>query len=222
MQKHFVLDCRLCSELEDGINGWKQALRMEGVPSTMLWSTPQVHAMLPLGPLTRGHIMLVAARHVLSFAEYSDSDRRSVLEEIARASRIIEGLYGRVVVFEHGSGRNCANEEMACVDHAHLHIVPSAATVSHLVMNDFPIQQIRAEEFFATLPRGSGYLFFIDSDSRAYGAVHLKALPSQYMRKIIWQANNLDGHWDWSVDWRVEIIKSTRQTLETSILRKAI
>jgi hypothetical protein len=168
---------------------------------------------LPLGSLTVGHLLLVASRHLFSIQEFEQPEKILLVEEVTRFLQIAKDLYGSVVLFEHGSPKDCGAPGGGCVEHAHLHIVPSAVKVSPFVKARLSTRDVSLYSFYGEEPNRP-YLFVLDTDGESF-AINESVTTSQYMRRVLWQLNDYGGHWDWRSDWRIDhLVTSRRHYLE--------
>ena len=154
-------------------------------------------AVIPsLGPVAPGHVLLCPKVHLRSFAALSGKHREEAGQVVARLRRLLEDTYGEPVhLFEHGmvdGGR-----VVCTVDHAHLHLVPSAAEV---------FERLRATSQWCELSLKAGdclascekeYLYYCSPEGRALiREIEDEAVESQFFRKLFAGVAG-DSTWDW-------------------------
>src|ERR1700722_7409348 len=85
-----------------------------------------------LGALIAGHILLLPKAHYYSVGEIP-AEKLAEFERLARYARtIVRETYGQCSEFEHGCIQG-VGKAGACIDHAHLHLIPIASDVLTLI-----------------------------------------------------------------------------------------
>jgi ATP adenylyltransferase len=166
----------------------------------------RLFAVIPsIGPLTRGHSLLCPKRHFRSLAQLPPSYDEECAAMTVRLVGLLSDLYGVPVhCFEHGTA--AAGSRVLCtVDHAHLHLVPTDATVVNVLQRDaawLPVgpalQDLRHavgedEYIYYCAPEGTR-LVRIATD---------EPIPSQYMRRVMGEAIGKGDLWDWRAEPRI-------------------
>ncbi len=114
-------------------------------------------------------------------------------------------LYGSAVFFEHGSSSSCTYG--SCIEHAHLHALPSAVDFKWFVteFTETPIQDISELQEYCD----NGYLYYENAEGAKL--VYTTDIPigSQYFRRIWAQTVDKEDEWDWQVFIGEEDVAST-------------
>ncbi len=194
--------CRFCPELAGEIRSSEFHTLLENrIPSRYVRETDNFVAFPALGHIVPGHTLLTTKRHWLSMAQIVPT-LFDELEGVLAATRArIAHAYGaEVIVYEHGQVSS-ENQCGACVDHAHLHIVPLRPPADEVVRAR--LREAHAERPVAVLEElvghaasGQGYLFLQDTGGRRY-YYDAPTVPSQYLRKITCDAMGVPDRWDW-------------------------
>jgi diguanylate cyclase (GGDEF)-like protein len=105
-----------------------------------------------------------------------------------------------VLVYEHGQ-MSSENQCGACVDHAHLHIVPCNAPADEVVRSTLreahPEREFALfEELPAQAASGQGYLMLQDTRGHRF-FYDAPTVASQYLRRVTCDAIGLSHRWDW-------------------------
>jgi len=98
------------------------------------------------------------------------------------------------IAFEHGAA--CpANRAGACIDHAHLHLVPTSAQIT---LNEFGSnhEKIDSIEQLGDTPEGEAYLYY-DNGKGACRIMLDRLLPNQFLRRRLAEALQCGEIWDW-------------------------
>ncbi len=105
------MDCEFCAEFVRDANGGRIIQRYA---DWMLLPT--------LGCFVAGYCLLMPVDHREAVAELSEAALAHVQSLLDRVRPLITGVYGPVVVAEHGPGR--CDLGASCCSHAHLHCIP--------------------------------------------------------------------------------------------------
>jgi hypothetical protein len=111
------------------------------------------------------------------------------------AERLLTSLYCPPVKFEHGP---CSYAKVgACVDHAHLHLVPMQGDLSAELNSFFPCQRMTNwSDLSARYDSGHPYLFYEDAAGRA-SAYDISLIPSQFARMLVARKLGTAEKYDW-------------------------
>lgn len=164
-------------------------------------------AVLPgLGAQAVGYLLIVPQPHVFSFGELPTIDLQRAESVLDKLTGTLEPGYGPTIVFEHGA---CAGGERTgnCIDHAHLHVVPTRAPLLELVLQD---RSFSALTGMAELQRFSNepYLALRAQDHRWYGATGVDA-KGQYFRRFLGRALARPHDWDYTASPAYDTVAAT-------------
>ncbi len=155
---------------------------------------PEVRLLPALGMLVPGYLLATATEHRVSFAELGAPRLEQTERWLAHVTEALQPVFGRYLAFEHGScGEASAG---ACIDHAHIHLVPLADQLGEQLANTLEWQELPA---LAALERMRGRPYVYLGVGGRHFVVADPDLPSQWLRRKI--AAHL-GHdlWDWAID----------------------
>ncbi|MBA3239699.1 MAG: hypothetical protein H0T60_00545 [Acidobacteria bacterium] len=168
--------------------------------SRILSKTPNWVVVPTLGPLAPGHLMLVPRAHhfsILSCPEDILSECQTLLESCAEMLRVI---YGQdVLIFEHGATAQQQKVCGACIDHAHLHVVPGPTSfISSAMYESHEWEPGTSLPDVSNKVSGSPYMLVGQLSPRALWVRRCKeAVPSQLLRRILAFELGCEGEWDW-------------------------
>ncbi len=122
--------CPLCAEFETGSTpaAWQPNL----VGRYQLWTGSAV-VIAALTPLRAGHVMVLPARHVQSFAAAGSAERDAALAVAARLAGAQWMNSEELLAFEHGVAPGKA--EGCGISHAHIHLVPVTKSECAAMLN---------------------------------------------------------------------------------------
>lgn len=153
-----------------------------------LWLTPDV------APLCEGHLLLVSTHHRACFGDWAD-DGQAWLTPVRQVIRsLLSEAYGQPLLFmEHGPAR--PGRAGACIDHAHLHCLPTSLPVRAEVERLLgPGQRLDIDGLRRIHGAGDSYVY-VEDQSGGHSFV-ANVLPCQFLRQVV---ASLEGHevWRW-------------------------
>ncbi len=162
-----------------------------------------------------GYVMLCSKEHYIGMGnipEEHTSELESVLEKIKEV--ISETYNSEVLVFEHGPRLGC-HKGGGCLDHSHLHIVPTSVNIMKFLQSKFKPEEIedfnRLREIYEA--QKSSYMFVETQDNKRYVIEVEFPIPSQYLRQVL--ASNVGiKDWDWRVNPDYETFERTVNQLK--------
>lgn len=194
--------CRLGQELAEGKN--------------ILYESDNFFVVPAIGQMgIEGYILVCSKEHFIGVGnilkEY-ESELRGVLD---KSKKIISEVYdSEVLVFEHGPRLRC-HKGGGCLDHAHLHLVPTSVDVMEFLNRKFKPEQIedysKLREIYEQ--QKSSYIFVESQEEKMYVIEVEFPIPSQYLRQVIASKINV-ANWDWRVDPDYETFEKTVEHLK--------
>jgi diadenosine tetraphosphate (Ap4A) HIT family hydrolase len=159
-----------------------------------------------LGAQVEGYVLVVPRAHVYSCGAL-DELRLGVLSEIIeRICARLSNHYGSCIVFEHGS---CGGVQRAgsCIDHAHLHIVPTAAPIDVLARRDRPFTRISG--LTALKDHADRPYLALQTQSGTFHVADGTGAPGQYFRRLVAVAEAAPLEWDYAMFPNYDAVRST-------------
>jgi diadenosine tetraphosphate (Ap4A) HIT family hydrolase len=197
------LTCPFCLFLEEGSSpNWRALFGNNSAGESIL--TSENHSILyDTSPVVEGHVLLVTNEHYPSTAAVPATVRQELQEILERAITAVEAAYGEVTIFEHGAASSVHNAG-ACVDHAHLHLVPGNHDLRNQIRQDYPdlrsylnwdslAGSLENQPYVATqLPGGEIH------------AAYAPACATQYLRRLLAGSVGATERWNWRdcMRWR--------------------
>jgi diadenosine tetraphosphate (Ap4A) HIT family hydrolase len=170
-------------------------------------------ALVPaLGMLLPGYLLAVSKEHTTSFSQYNEPQLRDTDDALNEVEDNLSPFFGEYFRWESGSDNSTGScGSGACIDHAHLHLVPDADTGLRL-LDELPWQQIGAYDDIVN---------FRDKPYAYLGRIGLHYvapepnLPGQWMRRQVAKTHDLDN-WDWAIDPGLDNLTETMNSLKKS------
>lgn len=160
--------------------------------------TPNFVVLPDIAPLVEGHLLIVSLTHFLCFGNLLDKHFKEFTELKDYITQLLTKTYTRPIFFEHGPA--LPKRAGCCINHAHIHCVPSETDLSSSISNKLIKERISSIlDLCGYSEREISYLFYETSPSRLYVYAlddELSILPSQYLRMVLAANLRLDK-WDW-------------------------
>jgi ATP adenylyltransferase len=159
-------------------------------------------------------VLLCPQRHVPSFAAMGRPTQLRTENVLGQLEAIIRRIWQRPVhLFEHGNAHDLPR--VACsVEHAHLHLVPTAIDPLPFIEDAVEWQPWSAEESLANTVGQNEYLRYRTPDGRWLVSVTAgEPIPSQLMRRAFVAALGYPVHWNWREDPRRDVLGETWRQL---------
>jgi diadenosine tetraphosphate (Ap4A) HIT family hydrolase len=189
-------DCPFCVILDDGRSPCWNLLFNDRPSGEIVQSGERASAILDTAPITRGHLLIVPHEHVASLGKAKVQTQAEMMALKERSIEILTALYQPPTVLEHGAA-SFARNAGACVDHAHVHLVPGWFRLLDRLKQDYPDAQTfnNYEDALASFS-GSPYIYCEEPSGKAYGAVAGRC-QSQYLRRLASEAAGVGERWNW-------------------------
>jgi len=190
-----------------------------------VWNRPIIESqnfvVIPtLGAFLIGWLLIISKMHYLCIGSLPDSLFPELINLKRKVKYILNQTIGPTISFEHGP---CSSYERAgsCIDHAHLHIVPTKIDLLKDLRKNFKIKKsdtIReSKKFF--LQKRPYILYENVNDNLFYFEV--ETLPSQYMRRLLAKKLNLYSKYDWRKHSEVKNIIATKDIISAYLKNKS-
>jgi diadenosine tetraphosphate (Ap4A) HIT family hydrolase len=184
-----------------------------GIGSRVLLDTEAVFVVPSLGALMPGHILVLPKNHYYSVGEIDQIELREYELVVRESRRILREAYGHCSAFEHGCVEGVGRGG-ACIDHAHLHLLPLAQNLRTDIESRFGIgRQIDSlSELRFFFRRKLPYLYYEEPDSMGF-AYEAPIVPSQFFRQLASRALGRVNNWDWKSDPNLPAVEKTLSVL---------
>jgi len=191
-----VDQCVFCAELWDESASVFAKVMGDRLSSRVVYQDEQFVLVPPLGQFMEGGLLLLARKHIPSFACLNKQLYEHLERLVEAICATLAKHYGvRPLVFEHGPASDWSKGG-CCVDHAHFNIFPARVRLHpHLAermhfkidaLSELP--RLRAAEF--------GYLFIQENDGSRH-VYDARDVPSQLVRRIITAGIGRPERGDW-------------------------
>lgn len=203
-------DCEFCDELrQDGVVFTGSG--SEGF-SRIIERQDGLAAMVGLGAIVPGYLLVLPEAHLRSFGELEPDELRSALVAVDRLARRVEAVFGRrCLLVEHGSSGE--RPQGACVDHAHIHIlpIPNASDGSSFVPTG--CESAEAVEVLRSLASERRSYFAVRPPDEGWFVMADPGMKSQWARRRWAEALGRPEEWDWALSPNLPNILETVDAL---------
>jgi diadenosine tetraphosphate (Ap4A) HIT family hydrolase len=184
------MDCLFCS-----IQETSSPLNPE---DEIIDESENFYAKAALGHFIFGYTLIVSKEHLLSFAHLPEhlfteleTFKEGVLDKLHNLCR------HPISIMEHGAINRCRRGG-ACIDHAHLHLMPLAADLYPILSRSFSFGELKCiSELQRFKDTQNPYLYYQREGFRGHGVKLTQDVPSQLLRRIACQALGTPELWDW-------------------------
>jgi ATP adenylyltransferase len=198
--------CDFCDELEAQLCPFLTPPR-----NRFLYETRDFMVFPTLGSFVEGYLLVCPKAHVASVASLG-LEALGQLERVTTFVKdVVQSVYGRPIVFEHGMSGCGRIDAGGCIEHAHLHVVPGDIDIGSLLREYAPAREVAWEELGQW--RGRSYLLGQSHCDRTLICEVPDVLPSQYLRRLVARTLGVLDFWDWRDHLGIKEIESTMTQL---------
>jgi diadenosine tetraphosphate (Ap4A) HIT family hydrolase len=156
------------------------------------------YAKAALGHFAFGYTLIISKEHFLSYA-YLPEQLFAELE--AFRDNVLDKLHNLtphpITMMEHGAIDRCQRGG-ACIDHAHLHLMPLAPDLYPILSEKFTFEELGSMSGVRRFKDDQlSYLYYQREGHRSHGVELSQDVPSQLLRRIACQALGTPELWDW-------------------------
>jgi diadenosine tetraphosphate (Ap4A) HIT family hydrolase len=183
----------------------------EEAPSELLYETKNFGVIADIGPIVEGHCLVIAKEHIPSFACISQEAFSELAQVKERITKILSSVYTHPIAFEHGAATFTKNAG-CCIDHAHLHVIPTEQDILSTINKDFSFSQLESYLDTQVYARKQGYLFYENHQGQQYLA-EVNNAPTQYFRRVLATLLKNPESWNWRDQIRYAEVFNTKDKL---------
>jgi diadenosine tetraphosphate (Ap4A) HIT family hydrolase len=181
----------------------------EEAESEVLLESENFVVIADVAPIVEGHLLIIPKAHGFALSSLEPP----LLEELASLQdRVVAAqarAYTRPILFEHGAGA-AAGSSVACIDHAHLHVVPVQHDPSAELFRSFTFKPVAQLSDLHPAGVRSAYLYYEDRDGRKWGT-EIISIPRQFFRRVLCATQDPSVPWDWRSFLLPPAISRTRE-----------
>lgn len=205
------MDCLFCSIQE--------ASTPANPEDKIIDESENFYAKAALGHFVFGYTLIIPKEHFLSFA-YLPEHLFPELETFR--DNILNQLHNicqhPITIMEHGAINRCQRGG-ACIDHAHLHLMPLADDLYPILRERFSFGELGSiRELRGFKDEQISYLYHQREGRPSHGVQLSQDVPSQTLRRIACQALGEPEMWD----WRVKPLRDVLQRFTSEYQRLAV
>jgi diadenosine tetraphosphate (Ap4A) HIT family hydrolase len=183
--------CELCSEFQDGKFPYDRS-----IDSRILGSDKFSVTLPTLGCFVEGYVLVCPFDHFRSIAAVDAEEIGGLLTRFKEVRELVEERFGETVVFEHGMSETGSGG--GCIDHAHLHILPSTPDIQRSLLSVTTFSSPIPWEEISKMSHEEYLLLSLPEDKGFRMAPIPPGLTSQEFRRRA--AENLGVEYDWALN----------------------
>jgi len=157
---------------------------MDEVENSVLYETDHFFVVPTLGAFVEGYLLICSKCHFDNFFSLPEFMEKEFKLLKRKVSEVLEENYGALFLFEHGGGGPERDSGAACIDHAHLHVIPTRADVRGLVQSSGTRVPCLIEDLPPQL-RGKSNYFYFESKLQGEALLLTDRPPRQFIRKLV-------------------------------------
>lgn len=191
--------CPFCVEFVDlDKSEFRQIFPTNTLSDRYIKSTPNFTSLVSLGAIRAGYLLILPKFHYTAF---SLLDKNLAIEAHNLKNilvRVVEEIFLPPIIFEHGSIGNDSSTGN-CIDHAHLHILPTKVNLFPRLQKNFPYISIKHLTDLIDIKLQKQPYIYYEHAGQGYAFLVNQNLPSQYMRRLVLEEEGNPDEWDWEV-----------------------
>jgi diadenosine tetraphosphate (Ap4A) HIT family hydrolase len=164
--------------------------------SLIVTETSNFAVVLDIAPIVENHCLLIPKRHLSAFAYLTSrqwDEAEMLLGQMTKTLARMDGF--QPSLFEHGT-HALSNLPSCCVEHAHIHIVPTEEDLTCKIKEDgFSLIEVGGYNEVSPIIRQTPYLYYRASSQEGH-FYNASNMPSQYLRRILADSLGLEI-WNW-------------------------
>jgi len=191
--------CELCMEFA-GHGSMRLARAPLAPASRTLYRSADFVVVPTIGPIVVGHVLICPVQHRRSIAVALAEGDTGFASALRNVQVSLQQLAPRLpaFLFEHGMSADGSERCGACMDHAHLHIVPAQECMKRVRSELDGWKQVTWDTLPSAVGLG-GYLLMAELGGGLLVRPGPAFVPSQYFRRIVAAAHDV-AEWNWRVD----------------------
>lgn len=211
--------CSYCAEMsnnKDSSYFLSEISDQVKIKSRYLFESETFKIFPSLGALVAGHILIVPKIHITAMSYLNAKqiiELKGVIDEIGGVLRSI--YKSNVIAMEHGVIDENKSSSM-CVSHAHLHMLPINIDLVGAIKQD--VWSVDLANFIIKNYFDKDYILF-SNDLMNYYAGNHGELPSQFLRKVVFEVGELEGSWNWKLDLRTQLLEKTIFDINLEVIK---
>jgi diadenosine tetraphosphate (Ap4A) HIT family hydrolase len=198
------LDCAFCDKFADESSPYRHWYDVS------LYSTPDVVVVPGLGASEAGYVLIVPRSHYTSLACLPSPALDDIRAAKGLVDEVLSVCFRRPVFFEHGPG-DAAIGAGGCIEHAHLHALPTEIDLLALLEQRHPLNPCGDLAHLGAL-RTTSYIY-VEQASRGFVLTPPASVPGQYVRRLLAAAQGTPDQWDYALFPNYAAVESTIEKL---------
>ena len=209
--------CTFCREFDDvEFSEFRDVFRKDILPSRIIKSTQNFIALAALGAIRPGYVLILPKEHMLSFAFLDQPMAEEAGQFKKELIQLMLPNFPNLIVFEHGPITAKASSG-GCIDHAHLHIFPTAIDLFPRLSQQFSYTTIGSIHELSQFRKTQKHYIYYENNYKGFAFEIDRFIPSQYIRRILWEEEGKHDEWDWGVFIGYEHIIDTMRILQNQV-----
>lgn len=219
--KIYLDGCVFCDSRTTTFGNTPEFKRLLGdkIASRKLFETENFVVLPTVGQIVEGYLLIMPKTHTTSIGDLGFKLLKELDYVCSEVEQILENNYSKPIFFEHGVCRSEYKYNGCCVDHSHIHAVPTAVNVSaELMKKGYKYTKLEKVSDLGEHGQNRNYLYVKDN-SGSY-LFEANEIQSQLIRYIIAEKLGTPEKGDWSLYSGTEEMLTTIKRLSKEKMKK--
>lgn len=182
------MSCFICEVGEGNSRNWYDRV--------LRWN-PSAAAIPAMGSIAVGHVLVSPNEHVNIAHNLKPKQNEDFIHLLGRVAYFLSDRVEPVTIFEHGAPRLSDTRRSACIDHAHVHVVPGNFALRETVRLEDEQEYSSIDEFYSSPAPFDGYVMFAEPGKQVVVGRDVK--QSQFLRQKIFESLGQPEAWDFAL-----------------------
>lgn len=185
----------------------------------IVYKSKNFYVLPTLGEFIAGYLLIIPAKHVMSIAELSNTEREEFIMVLNDIKYLLNLTYNvtNFFVWENGTGNSGFGKAKDSIVHSHVHIAPSTLSAENVEKKyGLPLKQICFNDLsqynmhsYLLVCGNDDNTWFINNNPNVY-------IPRQFIRQLLAEEYNISPPEAWN--WRTHPYKEFMYLTSTNIL----
>lgn len=208
-------DCLLCDIIQnEQTTPFHTVVNSSPTSSEKLLETASFVVIADIGPIVEGYCLIVSRSCVPAIAHLPREELAELAILVDCLQEAMQEVFGESILFEHGAATFTRNAG-ACIEHAHLHVVPTSIDLAPQ-LTDMRFEQQDNSLWIDQLEANAGYLYYENQRAEKYLAL-VDRCAQQYFRRKLSQAVEPATPWNWHDFIRYPEVLGTKDLVQGCI-----
>lgn len=192
------MSCFICEVSEGNSRNWYDRVLRRNLSA---------NAIPAMGSIAVGHVLVSPNEHVNIAQNLKPKQNKDFVRLLGWVANCLSDRVGPITIFEHGAPHLSGIRRSACIDHAHIHVVPGSFALRETVKLEDEQEYSSIEEFYSGPAPFDGYVMFAEPGDQV--VVGRDVGQPQFLRQKIFATLGRPEAWDYALFPNEEAVAKT-------------